>query len=206
MFKVHATYIIALFVACELIANVTAGKITVLGPFTVPAAIYIFALTFTLIDLINEGLGKQAARRVVYAAFAANVLLALYSLIVVKLPSPDWFDTAKSYADVFAVTPRIVIASLTAFLISGLLDVELFARLRTRFNPGWRVVVSNVVSTLVDSVVFVSLAFLYSFPTNVVLMLIIGQYAVKLGVTAISVPLIYLVRTTVSIEQQIDET
>ena len=49
-----------------------------LGPFNVPAAIYIFALTFTLIDLINESLGKLGARRVVLAAFGANLLLALY--------------------------------------------------------------------------------------------------------------------------------
>ena len=201
MFKVHATYIIALYVACELIANVTAGKITVLGPFTVPAAIYIFALTFTLIDLINEGMGKRAARRVVYCAFAANVLLALYSLVIVRLPSPVWFSAAKSYAEVFAVTPRIVLASLTAFLISGLLDVELFAKLKARLNPGWRVVASNVVSTLVDSVVFISLAFLGSFPVGAVLMLILGQYVVKLAVTGLSVPLIYVVHASVAIEK-----
>src|SRR3989339_373086 len=88
MFRVHATYIIVLYVACELIANATAGRITVIGPFMVSGAIFIFTLSFTLIDLINEGMGKQAARRVVYAAVIANALLALYSIFVVNLPMP----------------------------------------------------------------------------------------------------------------------
>ena len=203
MFKLHATYIIGLFVACDVIANITAGKPTQLGPFTVPAAIYLFALTFTLIDLINQALGKQAARRVVYTAFAANIVLALYALLVVALPSPAWFKAGASYAVVLGLAPRVVLASLTASLISGLLDVELFARLRRRLNPGWRVVASNVGSTLLDSVVFILLAFTGApgFPPEVLGALILGQYVVKLAVTAVSVPLIYLVHATVTVDR-----
>ncbi len=200
MFRVHAIYIIAVYIACELIANVTAGKITVVGPFTVPAAIYIFALTFTLIDLINEGLGKIAARRVVFAAFGANILLALYAQITVMLPSPVWFEGAASFEAVFGQVPRIVAASLTAFLVSGLLDVELFAKLRKRLNPGWRVVASNAVSTLIDSLIFITIAFAGVFPAADLIMLITGQYVIKLAVTGVSVPLIYLVRATVSVK------
>lgn len=200
MFRVHAIYIIAVYIACEVIANVTAGKITVAGPFTVPAAIYIFALTFTLIDLINEGLGKIAARRVVFAAFGANILLAVYAQITVALPSPVWFEGAANFDAVFGQVPRIVVASLTTFLISGLLDVELFARLRQRLSPGWRVVASNAVSTLIDSLIFITIAFAGVFPASDLIMLITGQYVIKLVVTGVSVPLIYLVRATVSVK------
>ncbi len=73
-----ATLLIALYIACELIANVTASKPVQLGGIVVPAAIFIYTLTFTLIDLINESLGKQGARKVILAAFIANLLLALY--------------------------------------------------------------------------------------------------------------------------------
>ena len=200
MFRVHAIYIIVIYVACELIANATAGKITSAGPFTVPAAIYIFALTFTLIDLINEGLGKIAARRVVLASFGANVLLAIYAQIVVMLPAAPWFENSASFDIVFGQVPRIVLASLTAFLISGLLDVELFARLRHRLNPGWRVVVSNAFSTLIDSVLFIGIAFAGVFPAAELMMLVAGQYVIKLIVTGVSVPLIYLVRATVTVQ------
>ena len=72
-----AILIVGLYVACELIANITAGKPVALpGGITVPAAVFIYALTFTLIDLVNDRLGKQRARYVVYAAFLFNLLLA----------------------------------------------------------------------------------------------------------------------------------
>lgn len=196
MVKIHITYLIGLYVACEVIANISAGKITQCGPFTVPAAIYIFALTFTLIDLINEALGKRGARRVVFAGVAANCVLALYSLLVLALPSPPWFEHTQSYRDVLGLTPRIVGASLLAALVSGLLDVELFAKLRARFNAGWRVVASNAISTLVDSVLFITLAFAGApgFPMQSLVLLVVGQYVVKMLVTAMSVPLIYTVK------------
>ena len=202
MLKVHVTYIIGLFIACEVVANITAGKITQFGPFTVPAAIYIFALTFTLLDLINETLGKLGARRVVIAGVLANVVLALYSLLALALPSPPWFEHAGSYSVVLGLAPRVVAASLIAALLAGLLDAELFARLRARLAPGWRVLASNALSTLCDSIVFISLAFAGApgFPPHVLLQLMAGQYVVKLLVTLASVPLIYLVRGTVSVD------
>ena len=205
MFRVHATYIIVLYVACELIANATAGRITVIGPFMVSGAIFIFTLSFTLIDLINEGMGKQAARRVVYAAVIANALLALYSIFVVNLPMPpgEFSGTAllESYRQVFGQTPRIVIASITAFVAAGLLDVELFARLRKRINPGGRVVVSNAVGLLLDAVLFNSIAFLGVFTLGEIGSLVTGEYVMKIAVTFVSVPLIYLVRAVVTVEK-----
>jgi hypothetical protein len=57
------TILIGLYIACELIANVTASKPIQLGSIVVPAAIFIYTLTFTLIDLINESLGKHGAGR-----------------------------------------------------------------------------------------------------------------------------------------------
>lgn len=198
MLKIHVTYLIGIYVACEVIANITAGRITQFGPFTVPSAIYIFALTFTLLDLINETLGKAGARRVVLAGIAANCLLALYALAVLAMPAPAWFTKAQSFQDVLGSTPRIVLASLLAALISGLLDVELFARLRRRVPAGWRVLISNAGSTLVDSVLFIALAFAGApgFPLSALCLLALGQYAVKLLITLVSVPLIYLVRAT----------
>lgn len=201
MFKLHVTYLIGLYVACEVIANISAGKITQFGPFSVPAAIYIFALSFTVIDLINEVLGKHGARRVVLAGVVANCVLALYAMLVLALPAAPWFKASQSYQDVLGMTPRIVAASLIAALISGLLDVELFARLRKRINAGWRVVASNALSTLVDSVLFITLAFAGAagFPFKALALLILGQYIVKILVTAVSVPLIYLVHAVATV-------
>lgn len=187
------TLLIAIYVACELIANVTASKpVAVLG-MVVPAAVFIYALTFTLLDLVNEALGKEGARRVIYAALAANLLLAAYVWLAVALPPADFYGGQEAFAGVLGATPRIVLASLAAYLISSLIDAEVFAWWRQRVGRfRWaRVLLSNSVSTLVDSVLFVSLAFWGVLP---VLPLIQGQYAIKMAITVVSIPLIYLVR------------
>jgi hypothetical protein len=186
--------IIGLYIACELIANVTAAKPVQL-PFgiIVPSAVFIYAITFTLIDLVNEKLGKQGARYVIYTAFCANLLLAAYTQFVVNLPSPSFYTGQQAFASTLGSTWRIVVASLTAYLISSLIDVQVFAWWRERIGRHrWaRVLVSNTVSTGVDSVAFILIAFWGVMP---VLPLIAGQYVVKMAVTVVSLPLIYAVK------------
>jgi uncharacterized integral membrane protein (TIGR00697 family) len=183
--------LVSLYVACEIIANVTAGRPVQLGSLVVPSAVFIYALTFTLVDLIHEVYGKDGTRMVVYGAFLANILLAAYSYLVVHLPAPGFFLEANAYATVFGSTPRIVFASLTAYLISSLVDVEVYHVWRKRVERWkWsRVLVSNAVSTLVDSVVFIFLAFYGILP---VVPLIKGQYLIKMAITIVSLPLIYI--------------
>jgi uncharacterized integral membrane protein (TIGR00697 family) len=189
------TLAIGLYIACELIANVTAVKPIVLGSLgvVVPAGVFIYALTFTLLDLIHERLGKRGVRQVIGTAFAANLLLALYAQLTVWWPAPEFFDGQAAVARVLGATPRIVGASLVAYLVASLVDAEVFAWWRERIGGyRWgRVLVSNAVSTAVDSVVFVTLAFAGVLP---VLPLALGQYVVKMGVTVLSLPLIYAIR------------
>lgn len=186
-------FAIGLYIACELIANVTAGKPVVVGPLVVPAGVFIYALTFTLLDLINERLGKARARRVIATAFCSNVLLAIYAQLTVWAPAPAFFDAQPAFARVLGGTPRIVTASLLAYLGAALVDAEIFAWWRAHVGGyRWlRVLGSNAVSTGVDSVLFVTLAFAGVLPMAP---LIVGQYVVKMAVTVMSLPLIYAIR------------
>ncbi len=194
------TFIIVLYVACDLIANIAANKPVSVAGVTAPGGVFIYALTFTLIDLINERLGKRGARQVVLAAFAANCLLAGYLQLIVALPAPDFYAGQAAFSSVLGATPRIVGASLIAFIVSTMLDVEIFAYWRERVRgPGWaRVLASNAVSTAVDSAVFVVVAFAGILP---LMELIVGQYVIKMAMTVVSLPLIGLVqRGTKAIE------
>jgi uncharacterized integral membrane protein (TIGR00697 family) len=189
------TVLIGLYIACELISNVTASKPVQLGGIIVPAAIFIYALTFTLIDLINESLGKEGARKVILTAFLANLLLAAYVQLAVMLPPAAFYSGQEAFSGVLGSTPRIVFASLTAYLISSLIDAEIFSFWRARVQRlRWtRVLVSNAISTWVDSVIFITLAFYGTMP---VWILIKGQYVIKMAITLLSLPLIYLVKSS----------
>ncbi|CUA96820.1 VUT family protein [Pannonibacter indicus] len=98
------------------------------GAFTYPAA-------FLVTDLTNRRFGPAAARRVVYAGFVLAVLLS-----------------------VVLATPRLAVASGSAFLIAQLLDVTLFNRLRRA--AWWKApLVSSVIGSVVDTLIFFSIAF-----------------------------------------------
>ena len=184
------TVLIGVYVGAELAANVTEAKPIRLYAFTVDGGTLIYAVTFTLIDMIQERQGKSGAQRAVLAAFAANFLLALYVQLTIWLPYPSYFGGQESYRESLGATPRIVAASLTAFLLSSLLDTEVYAALK-RAGRGYRwlwVLGSNAVGTFLDSVTFISLAFFGVFPLAP---LILGNYAVKMAVTVLSLPLIY---------------
>ena len=185
--------LIALYVACELTANVTAGRSLEILGLQAPGGVFIYALTFTLIDLINERLGKLRARHVVVGAFAANALLALYSAFVLALPAPSFFSKQEAFATVLGATPCVVSASLFAYLVSSWIDVEIFAVWKTRVGGRkWvRVLTSNAVSTGIDSILFVTAAFGGTLP---LIPLITGQYVIKMAVTVASLPLIYATR------------
>lgn len=186
--------LIGIYIACELIANVTAAKpVTVFG-LVAPGGVFIYALTFTLLDLLHERLGHRGVRMLVYTAFIANGLLAGYIALIAAMPAPPFYANQEAFVAVLGSTPRIVVASLTAYLISALLDVEVYARLRKRYAPtGWsRILLSNTVSTAVDSAVFVVIAFAGVMP---LLPLIIGQYAIKMAVTVMSLPLAWFIRS-----------
>jgi uncharacterized integral membrane protein (TIGR00697 family) len=180
-------------VACELVANVTASKPVSLGPVVVPSAVFIYTLTFTLIDLINERLGKARARQVVYSTLGANLILAAYCRLAIALPAAPFYSGSSAFASVLGSTPRIVFASLTAYLVSSLMDTQIFAWWRENVGGArWlRVLISNTFSTAVDTVIFISIAFVGLAP---VFDLMRGQYAVKMAVTAVSLPLIYAIR------------
>ncbi len=169
----------------ELFQIVTSKPIVLPCDIVVPVTVFICALTFTFIDPVNERLGKQGARYVVYAAFLANLLLAGYTQFAIWLPlAPFYGDEGQAaFAGVLDSTWRIVVASLIACLVSTLIDVQVFAwwRERVRRYQWARVLISNTVSTLIDSAVFITIAFLGVMP---VLPLIAGQYLLRLELLA----------------------
>lgn len=188
-------FLIGIYITCELIANVTAVKIVDIGGVTVPAAVFIYALTFTLIDLINETLGKAKARTVIWTAFSANLLLAFYVQLTIRMPAAVFWTNQEAYANILGSTWRIVAASLFAYLAASYLDTEIFAAWRQKFgakNKWARVLVSNTFGLGVDTFVFITLAFAGTGLPLLALMK--GQYLVKMAVTLVSIPLIYAVR------------
>lgn len=192
MQKEHLLIIlVSSYVGALLVSNATAGRLVEIGGWVFPGAIFLFALTFTLRDAIQVVGGFRAAQAIIWGGLITNALLAGYGLLVNLLPHPVWFD-AKPYEGVFGTTARVVVASLTAYAVATWLDAQVFHHLRQRL---WaRSFGSNLISTTVDTVLFITLAFAGTGAP--LLNLIIGQILIKLLVSSVFIPFVYWVRAT----------
>ncbi|MFW6388262.1 MAG: queuosine precursor transporter [Desulfohalobiaceae bacterium] len=184
--------LVCLFVGSLTISAVLAAKIiTVLG-ITVPAGVLAYALTFICTDVISEIWGKQTARLVVWSGFAALVFVLLLIQLALYWPAAEIWGLQQEFAAILGVTPRIILASVTAYLCSQLLDVQAFHFWKrvTRHKHLWlRNNFSTALSQLLDSFVFISIAFYGQAP---IYSLIWGQWVVKLGIALLDTGIVYL--------------
>jgi len=190
--KYTVAYPIALTASLIVIANIFAAKIIELGPFTVPAGVIAFSMTFFLTDILSERWGKREARHAVWAGFFANLLLIISIYFVTKWPpAPYATEISDMFEKVLTQTPRIIMASFITYLISQHHDVWAFHFWKkiTKGKHLWfRNNASTITSQLIDSVLFITIAFYGIFP---ILPLILGQWAVKVIIAIADTPFLY---------------
>jgi uncharacterized integral membrane protein (TIGR00697 family) len=201
--------LIALFVTALITSQVIASKVVLVNlpvslPVTgssliVPAAVFAYALTFFVSDCYTELYGKRAAQALVNIAFLMNfVLLALVWFAIYAPIFPDSPVGQEPFAKTLGASTGVVAGSLLAYLISQNWDVIVFQRIKD-YSEGedlWlRNIVSTATSQLIDTFVFISIAFIIfqGIPLEVGLSLFIGQYVFKLGIAALDTPFVYVV-------------
>jgi len=187
----------ATFAMLVLVSNLMAGKLITIGPAVVPAVVAIYAVTFLCTDAVCELYGKEEAKRVVVGGFVANILaLPLIYLVVSWPPTPFQAEFAQQFNAVFGFAPRVILASMAAYLISQTHDVYVYAwyKEKTKGRYLWfRNNASTLVSQLIDSSLFIFLAFYGVLPTPIVLEMVVFQWLIKAGIALGDTPFLYLV-------------
>lgn len=166
----HLDTITALFVAVLLISNIASSKILVLGPFTFDGGTILFPLSYIFGDILTEVYGYGRSRKVIWLGFASAVLMSVTLSIVGALPpAPEW-GNQEAYTAILGQTPRIVIASLIAYCAGGFANSFTLARLKVLTQGRWlwtRTVSSTLVGQLLDTGLFVAIAFALTLPAGV---------------------------------------
>lgn len=192
------------FIGAQLVADVASIKIGSSFGRAVDMGTFIYPITFTLRDVVHKMLGRRAARTLVVTAAAVNLAMALYLQWAARVPSDASYPLGDEFAAVLGPLWRIVVASIVAEVVSGLLDTEAYhwfvRRVTTRYQ--WaRVAVSNAVSVPVDNALFAVLAFgavplmadhALTLPWAAVWDVFVVNLTVKAAVSAASLPLIYV--------------
>ena len=177
----------AIFVTLYLVSNIMAVKVIGLfNLFYFDAGTITFPFAYMLGDVLTEVWGYKTTRRVIWLTLLCNILLVICTQIGVWLPSPDYLAESEAvYNAMFSYVPRIVLASLTGFLLGELSNAWLMERIKqkTRGRRLWvRTIGSSAVAYVFDSLPFVLIAFAGVVSTRDLLMMILFQYFSKLSI------------------------
>ena len=151
-----------------------------------------------LSDVLAEIWGYRTAKKVIFLTFVCNILLVVFTSIGIILPYPDYMEEVQNaYATIYTYVPRIVIASLISFLAGDIMNAKILVAMRDRSRNGrnlWmRTIGSSAVGYLIDTVLFVLIAFTGTAPASDLLSMIAVQYVAKLGLEAVfGTPLAYM--------------
>ncbi|AJG39988.1 transporter [Thermotoga sp. RQ7] len=184
-----------IFVSALTISNVIAGKLVNIGPFLVPVAVLCYPITFAVTDIVSEVYGKRTAQKVVWTGFFTSLILVIYSQIAALYPPASIFEGNEAFVKVFGATPRIVLASILAYVLSQSHDVWAFhfwKRITGGSHLWLRNNLSTMVSQFIDTLVFITVAFAGTVPGTALSQMVFSQYAVKLIIAAIDTPFVYL--------------
>lgn len=178
-----------------ILCNIQVLKLVTMFSVTVTLGNILYGSVYFATDLLGEFYGKKEAYKGVLYGFISMILMTIVMQFALWFaPAPDDFIN-QSLVNIFSIMPRIVLASFIAYSLSQFHDVWIYSiyKKATKGKHLWiRNNASTLVSQIIDTVVFVFIAFWRVFPLNVFMSILITTYLMKLIVAVLDTPFIYL--------------
>jgi hypothetical protein len=192
----HFDIILTLFVALLIISNIAATKLIAIGPFIMDGGAILFPFTYVIGDVIAEVFGLRAAKRAIVVSFIASILAALTFLTVQYLPGAPDYVNQEAFEAVLGFVPRIVIASLIAFLAGQFVNAYILIKMKEKWgekNLWVRLLGSSVAGQFVDTILFCTIAFFGVLTGWAFLSYVLIGVAYKISMEIILLPVTYRV-------------
>ena len=193
-----------LFVVSLVVSNIITSK-QVLLPFniTMTGAVFIFPITYILSDLFSEVYGYKWSRTTCYLGFLANLFTVIIFSLVIATPAPDHWTNQEAYEAVLGNTPRVLAASMLAFIIGDFVNDRVFKAFKDKHPAdhkgfGFRAILSSLCGELVDSLIFLPLAFWGLMPVETLAVMTITQVFIKTGYEVVILPVTHAIVKAVS--------
>lgn len=185
-------------VLATILANIQVTKLIFLFGLEANLGNIMYGTIFLGTDVLNEIYGRKQAKKAVFIGFAVMIITVIIMTIAINFnPHPeDWAQ--DSLVTIFGFMPRILLASLSAFIASQFIDVYVFDKIKTKLPENkflWiRNNVSTIISHAIDTSIFVPIAFYGVVSNEILLGLMLSTYAIKVIVALLDTPFIYLAK------------
>ncbi len=185
-----------LFAASLLIANILASKIILIGPWSAPAGVLIFPVSYIINDVIAEVWGYGKARLIIWAGFGVNMLAAVFFGLGIAFPAAPFYEHQEAFQTILGTSIRLVIASLVAYMAGSFLNAYVMSKFKVMTKGkgfSLRAIVSTLAGEGADSLLFILIAFTGIFPIGVILTMVVTQALIKTAYEIIILPITILV-------------
>lgn len=196
------TALFVFIVFATILANLEVTKSVNLFGFATTLGNTMYAIIFLCTDIISEKYGKKEAQKSVYLGLGVTFLWLIGTQVALLFEPNDQDFVQSSMEVIFGFMPRIAIASFAAYGVSQSVDVFLYHKIWDKTDKLWiRNNGSTFVSQLIDSIIFVSIAFIGTYEFNIVVSIFFTTYLFKVIVAFIDTPFMYLARKIKPIEE-----
>lgn len=185
----------SIFITCLITSNIIAVKLVNIFGLILPAAILIFPISYIFGDVLTEVYGYRQARQVIWLGFFCNLIAVVAIWLGQILPAASFWDGQAAYERILGYTPRLLGASFLAYLVGEFANSFVLAKMKIATNGRWlwaRTIGSTLVGQGLDSLVFMTLAFIGTIPLTVLAGAIVAQWLSKSVYEAIITPLTYV--------------
>ena len=151
-----------LFNVCLIAANLLETKVIQIGSLTVTAGLLVFPISYIINDCIAEVWGFKKARLIIWSGFAMIFFVVALGLIAVAIPAAPFWEGEEHFDFVFGMAPRIVAASLMAFLVGSFLNAYVMSKMKVASRGrhfSARAILSTLAGETADSLIFFPVAF-----------------------------------------------
>ena len=151
-----------LFNVCLIAANLLETKVIQIGSLTVTAGLLVFPISYIINDCNAEVWGFKKARLIIWSGFAMNFFVVALGLIAVAIPAAPFWEGEEHFDFVFGMAPRIVAASLMAFLVGSFLNAYVMSKMKVASRGrhfSARAILSTLAGETADSLIFFPVAF-----------------------------------------------
>ncbi|MGP1593978.1 MAG: queuosine precursor transporter [Treponema sp.] len=185
-----------LFVGVLVLSNILAAKMVQIGPFVFDGGTLLFPFSYIFGDVLAEVYGYKDTRKVIWTGFVTLLFMTFNIWIIGILPAESSWGLQEDFNNILLQMPRISAGSICGYFIGSYSNAAILSKMKviTSGKHLWmRTIGSTIVGELLDSVVFVFIAFAGLYPVSVLTAMALSNYLFKTVIEVVFTPITYLV-------------